>query len=466
MSAPTPALRLNHLAAAMSAVLILGTVDIPAQEGSFPRSTPGRAASHSFGDDIAKPSTSSTTSVTNCNDSGSGSLRQVIGGALSREHVDLTALTCSTISLTSGEIPMSLAYLEIDGPVGRTLTITSNGASRIFHDTGTNDQLTIRNLTISGGKYYSPGGHAKGGCIGSYGAVILHDSIVSGCIAAVTTNGTVALGGAISATFVGLYSSVVTGSRTIAAGAGANASGGGINAFGGMRVHYSTLSGNSAYTTATGASADAGGANVVGSVYVYNSTVDSNQAPGNAGIRQQQRIAGDKVVIQNSTISNNSATLYLSGAISVSSPLQLSNSTVAFNSSVHCAGVYSNASVIVQSSIVAKNAASASGGAADLCIMGGWKLTGSNNLIVSSNVPLAGTLTSDPKLVPLGNHGDPTRTLALSPTSPAIDHGNDIAGGSTDQRGNGFARVVGAAADIGAYERQVNDDEIFYDGCE
>ncbi len=35
---------------------------------------------------------------------------------------------------------------------------------------------------------------------------------------------------------------------------------------------------------------------------------------------------------------------------------------------------------------------------------------------------------------------------------------------STDQRGTGFDRVVGSKADIGAYERQPDDDEIFYGG--
>jgi hypothetical protein len=85
---------------------------------------------------------------------------------------------------------------------------------------------------------------------------------------------------------------------------------------------------------------------------------------------------------------------------------------------------------------------------------------------VSSNLGLAGTLISDPKLVPLGNHGGETRTHALVPLSPAVDHGNNVDGLTVDQRGSGFLREVGAAADIGAYERQVNDDEIFYDGVE
>ena len=46
----------------------------------------------------------------------------------------------------------------------------------------------------------------------------------------------------------------------------------------------------------------------------------------------------------------------------------------------------------------------------------------------------------------------PTRTHALRLDSVAIDAGNNASGLPSDQRGGGFARVVGAAADIGAFE--------------
>jgi uncharacterized repeat protein (TIGR01451 family) len=52
----------------------------------------------------------------------------------------------------------------------------------------------------------------------------------------------------------------------------------------------------------------------------------------------------------------------------------------------------------------------------------------------------------------LANNGGPTQTMALLPGSPAIDAGDSHAPGlpATDQRG--FARIVGKAVDIGAYE--------------
>jgi hypothetical protein len=50
--------------------------------------------------------------------------------------------------------------------------------------------------------------------------------------------------------------------------------------------------------------------------------------------------------------------------------------------------------------------------------------------------------------------------------SPTHDHGsNPPPALTTDQRGPGFAREVPSGqADIGAYERQINDDELFQDG--
>jgi hypothetical protein len=65
----------------------------------------------------------------------------------------------------------------------------------------------------------------------------------------------------------------------------------------------------------------------------------------------------------------------------------------------------------------------------------------------------------DPSFVGLGSlatNGGPTKTMALLPGSPAIDAGDDFWVGTLqyDQRGQGFARVVGSHVDIGAYESQ------------
>jgi hypothetical protein len=56
----------------------------------------------------------------------------------------------------------------------------------------------------------------------------------------------------------------------------------------------------------------------------------------------------------------------------------------------------------------------------------------------------------DPLLGPLADNGGPTSTLALLPTSPAIDAGDATACPATVQRG--VRRPQGRACDIGAFE--------------
>jgi hypothetical protein len=63
----------------------------------------------------------------------------------------------------------------------------------------------------------------------------------------------------------------------------------------------------------------------------------------------------------------------------------------------------------------------------------------------------------DPRLGPLQDNGGPTPTLALLPGSPALEAGDNGAQSVTepsDQRGQGFARVVNGVIDIGAFEAQ------------
>ncbi|HEX3123163.1 MAG TPA: choice-of-anchor Q domain-containing protein, partial [Rhodanobacteraceae bacterium] len=82
-------------------------------------------------------------------------------------------------------------------------------------------------------------------------------------------------------------------------------------------------------------------------------------------------------------------------------------------------------------------------------------LLGNNNLVVSAqaNVTLPNaTLRAAPLLLPLAANGGPTLTHGLAPGSPAVDAGNNSSALASDQRGAGFPRVLGAAADIGAFE--------------
>jgi hypothetical protein len=79
--------------------------------------------------------------------------------------------------------------------------------------------------------------------------------------------------------------------------------------------------------------------------------------------------------------------------------------------------------------------------------------TGATGIANGVDGNLVGTAANhiDARLRRLDNYGGPTLTYALSPDSPAIDHGSNPDGLSTDQRGFG-PRDVNGAADIGAFE--------------
>jgi len=66
---------------------------------------------------------------------------------------------------------------------------------------------------------------------------------------------------------------------------------------------------------------------------------------------------------------------------------------------------------------------------------------------------------ADPGLGPLANNGGPIMTQALLAGSPAIDAGSNAVAKdqnnnplTTDQRGEGFNRIIGSIVDIGAFE--------------
>ena len=95
--------------------------------------------------------------------------------------------------------------------------------------------------------------------------------------------------------------------------------------------------------------------------------------------------------------------------------------------------------------------------------------SGSNNLIRTPgmSIPPDTIVGVDPQLAPLANNGGtvtgaaghvttgPLKTHALYVGSPALNTGINSEGFEFDERGPGFPRVTGPAADIGAYEGSV-----------
>jgi hypothetical protein len=427
-----------------------------------------------------------TLPVTECDDSGGAeTLRGVISGAhggtgvQSGDVVDLSGSGCSSITLSSGQITLGHG-VEILGAGFDQLTIHGSGG-RIFYS-DTSEQLLIRGLTLADGSVSSPTGDAYGGCILASGDVYLQESVVTHCSANAPAG--VAAGGAIFAPgTVSLLASAVTNST---ASAYFEAFGGGVRADD-LLAAYGTLSGNSAVTAKAGyAGFGRGGGAYVwnGKIVLNSSTVDSNISGDGGGIGHfiasgSESLATTK--IYNTTFSGNAATV-VAGAMdqycfSCTTPdITIYNSTIAFNTNSIVGGIAANANIVAHSSIFSNNGAGST--FSDLFFWGEkGTLSGANNLVLATNAtPATGviTVTSDPMLTPLDYHGASTspllyaRTLGLSINSPAIGKGDDLLNLGYDERGDqngGFPREDGSGhVDIGAFQRQPDDDELFYGG--
>ncbi|MGH8173009.1 MAG: hypothetical protein ACREPX_07660, partial [Rhodanobacteraceae bacterium] len=184
--------------------------------------------------------------VTNCADDGTdGTLRSVIAGAGEGDTIDLSALTCSTITLTQGPIDLSVLGehhindLAIIGPGADALTIDGNNDRVLTHGDfqiglGT---LAIRDLTIANGDYP----HGLASCIDSSGVVDLLRTVVTGCTA--SNGGPLTFGGAVSAAYLNMTSSTIRDSSSAATGDNV-AIGGGAYVSGDATLLDSTISGN------------------------------------------------------------------------------------------------------------------------------------------------------------------------------------------------------------------------------
>ena len=395
------------------------------------------------------------TAVTSCADDNTrGTLRKVIGNAASGDQIDLSQLSCANnmITLTQGELVIAHDVV-ISGGSARRLTIASS-SGRVLHSTSNN--LSVVNLTVSGGSVYTTSGDAEGGCILAAGNVSLTGSVVRDCMAS-STNAS-ARGGAISALSLSLVKSSISGSSAIASGYYQLARGGGVYAAG-LSCTDSTLSGNLVSGDSGNGYGQGGGAMIAnGDVDLSRCTIDTNVAGQGGGIMQVE-FAGftPTTRIQNSTISGNAATFTSAGIEvfcndCVAQPVQILNSTLVFNSSPtsYGDGLNTNGSVDAQSSIIAKNGS----GDSTVSDLFATELNGADNLIMGTNVKTAGrvTVASDPLLMPLASNGGPTRTHSLSAFSPARNLGNNSALQTTDQRG--FSRTANGMVDIGAYQNQ------------
>jgi hypothetical protein len=419
--------------------------------------------------------------VTNCSDSGAGSLRNALTSAISGDVIDMRSLSCTRIVLTSDELAVPQSSLTLLGPGRDALTIDGHQTFRVFRHTG-DGIFRIENATVAWGYHHATDALGRGGCISSNGSVQLHLTRVHHCqnLADGWLESPPTAGGAISAlrhvtlSHSSVFDNVAT---TNSEGGGIHAEwtvtlqyshvfnnsawiGGGVYAGGGANIIYSTVRDN-------GGGAEGGGVYLErGNLLVNKSTISNNRLrqdpprsiwPDGGGIRARGN--GTHAIVD-STLSGNYAAFgsaaYLEGATTIQ------NSTIVFNVGLWdddpptppCedrGALWSNA-LTLYSTILANNTCT-NGVGYDLGT-DAPAIVGFGNLITRSNVAVpADTITADPRLAPLALNGGPSRTHMPLADSPAIDHGYNVNQRAYDQRGPGFPRVKGPRPDIGSVER-------------
>lgn len=404
--------------------------------------------------------------VLNTNDSGPGSLREVIALASDGDTILFdSSLNGQDIILTTGQLVIT-KNLTISGPGADLLAVSGNNASRVFSITSV---VTISGVTIKDGIVVRDSAGELGGGISNDGGIV---NLVNSTVSDNTSVGSLVepgIGGGISNNgIMNLINSTVS---TNTAGWG-----GGIANRGLMTLTNSTVSSNTGTDSAGGIYNYLGGTvnltdstvsnNTGNGIYLYsgvvnliNSTVSSNNLESNDG-GGIMNLNGE-VNLTNSTVSGNTAARFGGGIYSLG-VVDLTNCTVSGNTAGNDGGgIYkATGTTILTNTILAYNQANSV--ANDCFSLYGAIISGGYNLVQAPGncvFSATGDITNtDPLLGPLADYGGDTSTHALLHDSLAINHipqGTNGCGTTitTDQRG--VSRPQDAACDIGAYEVDV-----------
>ncbi|HET8897972.1 MAG TPA: hypothetical protein VFN09_04265 [Rhodanobacteraceae bacterium] len=416
--------------------------------------------------------TATVHQVSNCNDSGAGSLRAVIASSsvVSGDTVSIKGLDCD-FALAS-PIPIDQDTLTIEGDVlgygelDSVITAAPGNQSGLLRHSGTGT-LYLRSLRIEDGKKYKSDDdkYAAGACISSTGNVSLSSSLVRGCVARNNGSGG-ARGGAVAAAGVVtlLHSSVLDNDAYVLNG---RALGGGLFAAGGVGMKYSTLWGNTAYVADAGSGAGYGGAIYAGTDgFSGNSIIQrSTLAFNSADFAGALYVREGSVDINTTTIHGNKSahSNAMSGAVMLLEPVSalIRNSTFTRNKNqgaVHPGGLgvrLPHGTVTLESSIFSGNTGLAGQPNDLLKIPNSPAFAGSHNLIGEAGASLvpADTIRQiNTPMTDFSQHGDTYGAIPAA-GSWAFNLGAFDAGPldpETDQ--SEAPRRVGTGVDIGALE--------------
>jgi len=225
--------------------------------------------------------------------------------------------------------------------------------------------------------------------------------------------------------------------------------GGAIENFAALTIASSTFADNEAQFEGGGIYTQLSYAANGRSVQILNSTFSDNSAQNGGALSN----FGGLVALESCTLTRNQTTVGgtagLASATDASTRTRVSNSIIAGNR-----GDDVNYDIPDMPP---------SGGNVDTIESGGYNLIGIGNAVRNFNATGDQTGIGNPKLDALSNNGGPTLTAVLQRESPALNAGNPALQKTSttgdpqfDQRGEGFSRVRGARADIGAFELQAD----------
>ena len=427
------------------------------------------------------------------------SLRDAIADASNGDTITFSDdfLGDVTIVLILGEVEIDKNLTidgEIDDDIGTYVRISGNDASRVFF-IPTGVIATLNKLEIVNGQAATYGSYGGGVYIADSSIVTIqnckfednHTGASGGAVyngngilyihnfSRFTNNSANASGGAIyndHGTVTVESSRIEYCSATSGGGGISNNNGvlnvtkcqivdnqaahaGGIFSHGNLIVDQGSISVNIATGVGgVGNIGQGGGIGCSGNCTVRNSNLWGNDAGYGGGIS-----ASDQITVENSTLYSNEATVSGGGIrISGTANLIIRNTTIYGNAADMGGGLWIGWARHPDGEHLTNTIIAGSIGADDCHLENGSLETNSHNLIEDGSCSPA--VSGDPKLGEQTLYGN-TWILPLQCNSPAIDAGDNAHVPSemtTDQRGEGFPRILDggrdgtATVDIGAYE--------------
>jgi len=413
------------------------------------------------------PAQAQTFTVSNLADtgvSGDGSLRGEVKAANANPGADTIAFASglSGLIVINGSGFVIEDSVDIEGPGPDQITVEQNASNhRVFQiKLAEPGAVAIAGLTLRGGNTSGSGGDIQNAPGPTSTLTVSNCRVIYG-FAEQQGGGIDSFGQPLI-----VRSSVVSENEAMGGG-GVRAGGSGTP----FTIEDSTIAGNIAGVDGGGL---AGEVEASGHSAVSGSTFAGNLAPFGGGGAFFSVGAGATVTVADSTFTRNSST-ELGGGLEIVSGAEsttIEDSTIAGNvaggphlgSGSQVAGISGfGAPQKLLDSIVAANSGTGPGPE----ISGKWatafSLIGNPaGATLAESIPGSDLIGVDPQLGPLQDNGGPTATMALPPTSPAVNKG----GGSLGRDQRGLARPVlypgvpnssapGAnGADVGAYELQ------------